>query len=237
MVPTRIARYFQNDLALQALHEGIDFAESRGWLLSDRASLYKIATHAFAQPPSLSSFEELFNGLKRWQIARGGGLATPDQIYELLVNGCSGCSRHLCNSPENMTLNLVQSPIAVMASIKSNREYPHMAASKFLHFYNPHTFPIYDDAVIWKDVLRGSFRSEWAEICRAFGIKTFESSQMFLITYTLLAYECINFIGRDTMSSFNDRFNRGTASPIDVQAYYASAFEYILIGAAKIESH
>jgi hypothetical protein len=39
-----------------------------------------------------------------------------------------------------------------------------MTVSKFLHFYNPGLFPIYDNAVIWDKVLR-RFRNDFRDFC------------------------------------------------------------------------
>ena len=45
-----------------------------------------------------------------------------------------------------------------MRDLKPVAGYPVMAVSKFLHFYNPALFPIYDNLVIWNGVL-GYFRN------------------------------------------------------------------------------
>ena len=39
-----------------------------------------------------------------------------------------------------------------------------MVVSKFLHFYNPGLFPIYDNKVIWNQVFR-RFRNDFRDFC------------------------------------------------------------------------
>jgi hypothetical protein len=53
--------------------------------------------------------------------------------------------------------------LAKMRGIKPNKEYPSMAVSKFLHFYNPSLFPIYDYQRIWMKVCNGHFKKDYRE--------------------------------------------------------------------------
>ncbi len=113
-----------------------------------------------------------------------------------------------------------------------------MAVSKLLHFYNTKLYPIYDNAVIWNVVLKGAFRQEWTAVCQRHGISFTEGSDRFITTYFDWASEVMASAGPDIMTVFESwsRQNAGPASNsiTDLYQYYATAFEYTLIGAAAI---
>lgn len=60
----------------------------------------------------------------------------------------------------------LESRLAKMQGIKPKKSYPHMTVSKFLHFYNPGLFPIYDNKVIWEGVFK-RFRNDFRVFCGA----------------------------------------------------------------------
>jgi hypothetical protein len=167
-----------------------------------------------------------------WKINRGSGLATAEKVFEMLVDGCSAASRHKGVTLLNYDDLVVKTAIRSLSRVKINSEYPHMAASKFLHFYNPSLFAIYDDAVIWKQVLHGQFRREWSLVCSEYNIKVWEPSERFLTTYYSWSSEIMKSTEPQLMAEFVRLFGDATgevlAAPSDVKNYYATAFEYLL---------
>ena len=59
---------------------------------------------------------------------------------------------NLLNFPK--TALSLESRLAKMRRIKPNQDFPVMTVSKFLHFYNPGLFPIYDTEMIWEKVFK-----------------------------------------------------------------------------------
>lgn len=241
MIAPNILRNFQEDRALDALDAGFGFAEREmNWPISGRAEIYQISALAFAPNPDFISFRLVYDWMvKDWKINRGGGLGSAEETFEMLVDGCALASRHVGGTLLNTDDKAIRIAVRAMSGVKANNEYPHMAASKFLHFYNPSLFPIYDDAVMWKRVLRGTFRSEWTAVCRRYGIKVWEPSERFLLTYISWASEVMRAADPKVMTGFDRRFRElgGQAAVClgDTKEYYAAAFEYVLIGAAIVK--
>src|SRR5664279_1950612 len=70
----------------------------------------------------------------------------------------------LTNFLKSETGPRLQASLESLREIKPNQGFPIMTVSKFLHFYNPSLFPIYDEAVIWKKVF-GRFEGEFRSFC------------------------------------------------------------------------
>lgn len=240
MVPMNILHYVQGPHALVALDAGFEFAEREmNWLTSDRAQIYQISALAFGPVPDFISFRRIYDWMvSYWKINRGGGLAPAENVFAMLIAGCTATSRHAGSTLLNSDNQAIQAAIRAMSRVKANSEYPHMAAAKFLHFYNPSLFPIYDDAVMWKRVLNGAFRREWAAVCDEYGIKVWEPSEKFLITYCSWAAEVMRAADPEVMVEFERRFRelegQDAVTLGGTQRYHATAFEYLLIGAARL---
>jgi hypothetical protein len=240
MKPT-ISSYFELPDVQFTLSKGFDYAESRNWQASDHAHLYKLAEDSFGAAPNFEFFRILYSQLTQyWGIGRGGGLATPDYIFSRLIDGCRDSARSsgvTLISPEHLRATAVATAIAEMKATKRNNEYPHMAASKFLHFYNPGLFPIYDGAVIWNEILNGIYKREWSSVCYRYGIKVYETSERFLLTYFAWAAELSKCADEELTQSFSTIFrDRARLDKRDLPGldkYYASSFEYALFGAAS----
>jgi hypothetical protein len=89
-----------------------------------------------------------------------------------------------------------------MGGIKPNAGYPVMTVSKFLHFYNPALFPIYDTEVVENRVLK-RFRGEFRAFCVDAGVPndTGESAAF------LRSYGCWgSSLVAGAHSAFMDRF-------------------------------
>jgi hypothetical protein len=70
----------------------------------------------------------------------------------------------LLNFQNGSTQAALLSSLEKMRSFKPVANWPVMAVSKVLRFYNPELFPIYDNEVIWNKVLK-RFRHEFKTFC------------------------------------------------------------------------
>ena len=241
MVADRILRYVQGAQAVNALNAGLEVAESRGWLISGRASHYQLAAQAFGPTLDYASFLRLYKTMNSyWRIGRKGILAPPERVFEMLTKGCESAGRHTGCTLLSSDSKAVHTAVRAMTEVKIISEYPHMAAAKFLHFYNPALFPIYDGAMIWNRILYRAFRSEWEDVCDEYGIKFWEGSEAFLITYTSWAAEVMQAADPAIMVAFEQRFREMSgsmrAASENAAHYHAAAFEYLLMGAARLET-
>ena len=242
--------YFINNRYEEALDSFAVFARETDWRMSYRAELYAYAQDAF--DPRLPaeqrriSFSQLYNDLARnFGVFRNstGGHWDADQIFSALTEACKPVGRHNGRTLAGLgssaaDLCALDDAIDDLAGIKKIGEYPHMPASKFLHFYNPKLFPIYDKQVIWEQVLCGPFKSEWQSVCRRMGIVFRETSGRFNISYTRWAAEAIQNAAPGLMPYFADWFREEAGNEAetlsDLESYYATAFEFVAIGAMKM---
>jgi hypothetical protein len=126
-----------------------------------------------------------------------------------------------------------------MVGIKEKIGYPHMTVSKFLHFYNPALFPIYDGAVIFDKVFT-RFRSDFRDFCEAAGIpyKTAinDDSAAFLVYYMRWANHLLASAHPTFMMAFVNWLEKQPGAELerrgfDAATLYATAFEFTVIGA------
>lgn len=138
--------------------------------------------------------------------------------------------------------------LPLLREIKPNKGYPIMTVSKFLHFYNPGLFPIYDTEMVWKSALNGSFRNEYRAFGQRFAIPSrvwsSEDTVQFLPWYMCFANDLLSSAHPAFMAQFaewlgaqpgaNLGARRGQTGPTGFKAecLYAMAFEYTLLGAA-----
>ena len=146
--------------------------------------------------------------------------------------------------PNTASSRSVLAGLTKLRNLKQTRCYPWMPVAKFTHFFNPTLFPIYDMEVIWKKVLYGVFKRDWIQWCevvRAQPIETDTESARFNLDYTLMAAEIIRNADEGFMPFFSEWFREQVAGEgddrrvlDDVDSYYATAFEYVAIGAAHV---
>ncbi len=93
----------------------------------------------------------------------------PQEIFETIKREFHDFSSRgpvsLLNFPTSGTGLRLETRLAKVNGIKPKKGYPLMTVSKFLHFYNPGLFPIYDNEVMWKKVCNGRFKSDFREFC------------------------------------------------------------------------
>ena len=184
-----------------------------------------------------------------WQVFRPHDVAEcwpPDKIFHTILREFSEFAWHgpvtLANFLNHDQQPLLHPRLSKMKTLKPNKGYPIMAVSKFLHFYNPGLFPIYDDAVIWRLVLEKRFNRDFRRFHaeRSLRYETDDTVE-WLVNY-------ISFASWMLSSAAHPEFMRVFAEWLSVQprcqgvggkligtGLYAMAFEYTIIGAAAAE--
>lgn len=129
-----------------------------------------------------------------------------------------------------------------LRGLKPARDYPWMPVSKFTHFFNPKLFPIYDFTVIWKWVLNGAFRNDYRDWCHSQYLNPNGPGERFNLYYMLWSGHIIRQADDNFMGFFSQWFKSQVGNHPDSQNvmddlhhYYATAFEFVAIGAAALE--
>jgi hypothetical protein len=116
-----------------------------------------------------------------------------------------------------------------------------MTVSKFLHFYNPSLFPIFDTAVVWNKVCNGRFKDDYREFGEReqiprevwFG----DSTLKFIPYYMRWAKSLLSTAHPRFMLVFAEWFEHRcfglVSKQLDLTTLYATAFECTVIGAAS----
>lgn len=138
----------------------------------------------------------------------------------------------------------LQSRLETMRDIKPNQGYPIMIVSKFLHFYNPALFPIYDTGVIYNKVLKGYWRSDFRDFCTDKGLpySVFMERDTidFLPAYMRWANSLLSVAHSGFMELFTGWLDEQPGADLshrkfDPATLYARAFEYTVVGTAQAE--
>ena len=115
-----------------------------------------------------------------------------------------------------------------------------MAVSKFLHLFNPTLFPVFDNAFIANEVLK-VFSNDFLKCGRKAGFGEESEEEDYYGLYMLWASELIRLGGDEFMNDFAEWFTSQVHGKEDSEGiltqaprYYATAFEFVAIGAAKL---
>jgi hypothetical protein len=254
---SNLAEYFRiRQLTDKALDRYNQFAKGSGWDIGGpygKLDLYGRATQAFASKATQSekkdAFRSVYDTVQNWPGVKrnGSGFASAEDVYVVLA----GAGRKFLNSSGLSLANLPDQSSAIdelegflprCKSWKQVTGYSHMFVAKVLHFANPGLFPIYDNKVVWEGVMTRAFGTEYRSFCRNHRFHVMEWEPKFLVYYTLWAAGYI----RQANDEFMDRFVNWIELeyPDDITKYgvrqelhgfYATAFEFVAIGAACLE--
>ena len=212
--------------------------------------MYKAARKAFdpAVPydAAFSAFKDgIYDGpLKTWQWYRPVSLGAcwkPEKIFQTIRTEFEEFAWDrpvtLLNLMGSGKLEVLLTRFLKMREIKPNANFPTMAVSKFLHPYNPKLFPIYDGDVIWDIVLGTCFRKEFDQFCLKSNLPyslTKDSAEL-LRSYMCWAGSLVTSAPK-FMAVFVDWLGKqpGGELATDPSELYATAFEFTIIGAAKL---
>lgn len=247
-------KYFSNPFYKDALTSYAKVAEERDWGIDHKLELYNWAKVAFdPSPPEgkrREAFYVIYNNLKRyWKVFRNAqaGYWSADETFEGLNKACKGCTRQDPLTLISLKYLSPESEVILVAlnklrDLKPAREYPWMPVAKFTHFFNPILFPIYDYEIIWKKVMNRAFRKDYRDFCFRHDLNPNGPAERFNLNYMLWAGYNLQQADSNFMNYFVDWFKSQTANQPDDQNvlddlpnYYATAFEFVAIGAAEIE--
>jgi hypothetical protein len=251
----RLADFFRDPFYERALAKYAEVAKTRNWQIRNKLQMYQWAKEAFGSDLSddrkRAVFNNIYNNFRSyWQVFRNarGGYWSADETFDALSRDCRVVSRQSGVNLLTLTADSEQSRALVacldsLRNLKRTQGYPCMPVAKFTHFFNPMLFPIYDYEVIWKRVLDGVFRSDYREWCAAHGTHSradMDSARLNL-NYTLMAADMIRRADGEFMDFFARWFCQQAAGEPDghrvlddMKSYYATAFEFVAIGAAHL---
>jgi hypothetical protein len=251
-----VITYFKDEKAQnRALEACKDFLGGRAWAVKDRLNLYSLSREAFGANKNAASFRRIYDELVRpasadgWGIARnaGGPLWSSEKTFEVLKTDFTqfawggGITLLNVRSGSEAALMPLLEKMRQLKPLRSASNWPLMAVSKVLHFFNAELFPVYDNEVIWNRVLT-RFLNEFKAFCRT-------SSPPYDGGYTPAFYKNYMNWGNALLASAHPRFMQGFADwlggqdganlpgrPFDPTRLYATAYEFTIIGAYAAES-
>lgn len=251
MFAATLRNYFESEFQQR---RALDAVALDGWLSpSGNLDLYDASRCAF-DPASnadeaFRDFEKIYAELagSNWQVFRPCSPERdcwpPQRIFETIKREFSdfswSSSVNLLTFLKSGDRHRLESRLATMQGIKPKKGYPHMAVSKFLHFYNPALFPIYDNAVIWEKVFT-RFRTDFEDFCRSadipFNLAINDDTPLFLVYYMDWASSLLSAAHGAFMPVFVDWLAGQPAAELrqrkfDPTTLYATAFEFTAIGA------
>jgi hypothetical protein len=240
--------YFESDIQQR---NALGAVARRSWLApSENLNLYDISRRAF--DPALSAEEEfhvIYETLVgRWQVFRPRSSRdcwSSRRVFNKITGEFSEFSWRgsvsLLTPQDDWAHSRLRSPLAGMRGIKRKNGYPHMTVSKFLHFYNPGLFPIYDTAVIWNKVFK-HFRNDFRDYCVRkeipYNQAINDDTEAFLLQYMGWASFLLSARHRNFMQVFVDWLDQQEGAALssrgfDPHTLYATAFEFTAIGATE----
>ena len=246
--------YFENkSQQLQALNNYFTAWGDDRWITRE-VNLYNASQGAFYSGPdsasALREFRKIDNDLTGyWQVFRPyprDACWPPEKIHSTINREFTDFawtgSVTLMNFLKNGTGLRLQASLETLRQIKPNQGFPIMTVSKFLHFYNPALFPIYDEAVIWGKVFR-RFGDEFRRFCQMTpGIRwNNDDTALWLHNYVCWASFLVANAHARFMETFVEWLGEKTGAAFanrkyDPMTLYARAFEFNATGAAVIES-
>jgi hypothetical protein len=247
-----LRNYFQPEGQQRALATYGKFAFEQNWPIREKMDLYEASRIAFDPTAddriAFGAFERIYNTLAGgWQVFRPHSPNVcwpPRQIFETIRREFSDFrwdgTVNLTNFINGVEREALLSNLASMAGLKPNQGYPIMAVSKFLHFYNPSLFPIYDDAVIWKKVYK-RFRHDHREFCSASRLPyNMQDTSIFLRNYLGWASSLLASAHPTFMHAFVAWIGKQPGIEVERRSFaasslYGTAFEFTAIGAVEIE--
>jgi hypothetical protein len=254
-----LASYFEDDQVDNALASYQQFiaCEKPTWDIGQkggRLDLYREAAIAFDPITSdntrRTSFGLIYQILKgKWYVFRAPYSVRywcASEVYDALLKCEPIAGRRTGRTLLDLSTTDILSTVAqccdLMKEVKSlrSKQAPIMTLSKFLHFFNPCLFPIWDNAVVNDFVLK-RFKQDAPKV--DLSVHGGESKGICsYVSYVLLASSVMQkhphvmdrFIGWVCHQSGWHQYSSTLGA--EIHEYYSWAFETIAIGAAKLES-
>lgn len=249
-----IISYFEGAPLKKALETYGIFAKKSHWLMSHKLDLYRAGNIAFDLSCDANKrrekFEKIYNNLKGyWGVFRNAiNYWSHQEVFDCLTKNCEACSRHKNLSLGNLSSQTHVKIIKCLKEIRGiktlhSNETSTMAVSKFLHFFNPRLFPIYDRSIIGNKVLK-VFADDWKKFMRNVDIDSnidIDPGLRKYFQYVLWANSILcnrqNYIMAEFVNFFSEQVKDKVVSTESnyLRDYYATAFEFVVIGASLIK--
>jgi hypothetical protein len=249
-----LRHYFETEVGQR---RALGAVAHEGWLNpSGNLVLYEASKVAFdplsARPLALWEFEKIYHELSGidWQVFRSSNPNATHWDSRQTFNFISGEFKDFSwRAPVNLknfrTIDTgqLESALKRMEGIKSNKDYPLMTVSKFLHFFNPALFPIYDTKVIRERVF-SRFLPDFKEFCLnnaiSYELANAGTTATFMLHYMNWASNLLAYAHENFMNVFVEWLDKQPGTDLsrrsfDVKTLYATAFEFIAIGAASVQ--
>lgn len=253
MATKALGDYFQPVAQRQALEAYATRWHRTAWCVPMKMDLYAGSRVAFdpatSDTEAFKEFEVLYDNLNLyWTVFRPHGAKRswkPRQIFDTIrrefSNFACGGDIALPNLLNSGQLGVLDDSLMKIKEIKPNQNYPAMTASKFLHFYNPALFPIYDTAVIQNKVLK-EFNADFKQHCVSHNLAANGVDDKFLGYYMSWASSLLSTANPQFMEVFVEWLEKelpkrkfDEMGRTALGSLYATAFEFTAIGAAVFE--
>lgn len=254
MAAKALRDYFQPAGQTRALEAYATFARGSAWSVLMKMDLYTASRIAFdpatSDSEAFKAFERIYGTLASyWQVFRPHGAKDSwpaRQIFDTIKKEFSkfawGGSLTLPNFLGSGEHQSLLSSLMEMERIKPTNGYPIMTVSKFLHFYNPALFPIYDTEVIWNKVFK-RFKADYDDVRSSNNLASGSGDAAFLRNYVCWGSSLVSSAHPRFMALFVDwlgdelpRRKFDVLGRETLATLYATAFEFTAIGAAVAEA-
>jgi hypothetical protein len=242
-----LAESFKEGGYQRALAGYAGFARAGAWSIEHKLDLYVLADRAFGPLGSDSeryeAFAEVYRNLRGyWQVFRGAKERWECAPLFDVLRSLDGVARStgVSLSSLKVAIQSVRAAVTALREIKRTKsgDFPIMTASKFLHFFNPRLFPIFDTQVIWNRVFR-QFRADWRRFCSSAQISRDAEGVDWYLGYMQWGESLLCTASPALFSYFSDWYKLQVPQPrsaeidhLDLSSYLAAIFEFTIIGAA-----
>ncbi|MGH7176274.1 MAG: hypothetical protein ACREJC_02735, partial [Tepidisphaeraceae bacterium] len=208
-----LTAYFRGEPLSRALAAYAERMADPAWSVTHKMGLYDAAYRAYDPDGSdgdgFAAFTTIYGALRsrEWGAFRPLGAAKcwqPRRIYSVIRQKMwdfgPAAGLHLLNFRMHHRATATVA-MESLKGIKPTRSYPTMTVSKFLHFYNPGLFPIWDNAVIDHRVFK-RFGEDYAHFCVAHSLDPDAVGAEFLGNYVCWGSRCVLDAGKVYMPEF-----------------------------------
>ena len=242
----RLSLFFQEPYIELALNAYV--VARPNWDITAKIDLYRCADIAFdpSQPEieRRKAFCTIYNELKSyWKVFRNAQNYWDADTAFLALTTLPSCRRDIGTTLMSLKRDVngvaILHDLQSLRKLKQNAAYPYMAVSKFLHFSNPGLFPIFDIDAVWNTVCNGAFKYDYRDFCERHILNPNELSGRFNLNYTLWASELVKDADPRFMAIFAEwamrqmpNISEAETLTTSLSTYYATAFEFVAVGAA-----
>jgi hypothetical protein len=228
------------------------------WPIPHKLELYNYAKTAFEgsneEPIRRDAFHRIYYclslpGKNGWNVFRNcSSHWNADRIFDVLSEELKPFSRKAGMTLTSLKVDDYEPLLRSIRGLHGLKEVsdPTMAISKFLHFFNPMLFPIWDGDIVYKEIVGpgGCFHDEYWTASRKLQpswLAALPKDKDYYLRYLAWARSLIIHGGQPFMSYFAGWFKQQVINcpdpesvVTDLNRYEATAYEFTVIGAAML---